>query len=589
MITERDYLYLAIEKAGCVVMVRHFDSAEKIRRSKIEYMSGNVGKLGMNMETVRKGYRLPEDYIHPDDREGFADAMARAFRLGNDFSYELRVIGDDGVLRRINMDVIFLKSEAQDFLVEYIFRELERYKSDNQDVNSSKEEDFSSIKLTREFIEQNMLEDYFNNYASSCDLYSAVLDMNGRLVIEPSGPKTYLGEFYNYMENLEHDQFFSKIKNSVVQDIGPLFMEMEEIGTGNVDTEGRLSAAPIVINGICCGIWVLYAHNASQAQKLFKVYRNQWSLSEVMSAHLSKLYSKSISVAEDITERDALEFEIQEKKIVNGIMSEMDEGELDLEKCFEKVGTLLDVDHVVYYKNDPVNPEVMNLEEFWSRSGKIDEGKQPFEWNHDHYDKEIQSKIRDEGIVIDSKSMTNRMRVEVFEGNVRAIMVFPIKRKKKYYGRLIFIENARERLWTESEVNFAREITKLVAKSVAAREENIGFTEDMEMMYSVLDAVDSVAFIRNNEDGKIVYSNNAFKKIFNSDMIGADSFRIVPKMTEDLSVLSDNPETSVKKKNNSKFTRYINELGGIFDVTEIYLDSKKGEKMAAVILIPAVG
>ena len=214
MITERDYLYLAIEKAGCVVMVRHFDSAEKIRRSKIEYMSGNVGKLGMNMETVRKGYRLPEDYIHPDDREGFADAMARAFRLGNDFSYELRVIGDDGVLRRINMDVIFLKSEAQDFLVEYIFRELERYKSDNQDVNSSKEEDFSSIKLTREFIEQNMLEDYFNNYASSCDLYSAVLDMNGRLVIEPSGPKTYLGEFYNYMENLEHDQFFSKIKNN---------------------------------------------------------------------------------------------------------------------------------------------------------------------------------------------------------------------------------------------------------------------------------------------------------------------------------------------------------------------------------------
>ena len=128
-----------------------------------------------------------------------------------------------------------------------------------------------------------------------------------------------------------------------------------------------------------------------------------------------------------------------------------------------------------------------------------------------------------------------------------------VKRKKKYYGRLIFIENARERLWTESEVNFAREITKLVAKSVAAREENIGFTEDMEMMYSVLDAVDSVAFIRNNEDGKIVYSNNAFKKIFNSDMIGADSFRIVPKMTEDLSVLSDNPETSVKKKNNSKF------------------------------------
>ena len=70
MNTERDYLYLAVEKAGCVVMVRHFDSAEKIRRSKIEYISDNVERIGMNIQTVKKGYRLPEDYIHPDDREG---------------------------------------------------------------------------------------------------------------------------------------------------------------------------------------------------------------------------------------------------------------------------------------------------------------------------------------------------------------------------------------------------------------------------------------------------------------------------------------------------------------------------------------
>ena len=586
MNTERDYLYLAVEKAGCVVMVRHFDSAEKIRRSKIEYLSDNVGRLGMNIQTVKNGYRLPEDYIHPDDREGFADAMARAFKLGNDFSYELRVIGDDGVLRRINMDVIFLKTEDKDFLVEYIFRELARYKQETV-VEQNEKEDHSSLQFTKEFIEQNMLEDYFNNYASSCDLYSTVLDLNGRIIVEPSGPKSYLGEFYNYMENLEYDPFFSKIKNSVVQDIGPLFMELEEIGTGSTYSEGRLSAAPIVINGICCGIWIMYAHNASQAQKLFKVYRNQWSIAEVMSSHLSKLYSKSISVAENISERDALEFEIQEKKIVNSIMSEMDEGELDLEKCFEKVGTLLGVDHVVYYMNDPANPENMNLGEFWSREGKAAMGKQPFEWNHDHYDKDIQMKIRDEGIVIDSKSMTNKMRVEVFEGNVRAIMVFPLKRKKKYYGRLIFIENSRERLWTEAEVNFAREITKLVAKSVAARDESIGFTEDLEMMYTVLDAVDSIAFIRNNDSGRIVYCNDAFKKLFNTDMIGADSFRIVPKAVEDMSVLSDNPKASEGKKNSTKYTRYINVLGGIFDVSEIYLDSKNGERMAAIILIPA--
>ena len=107
------------------------------------------------------------------------------------------------------------------------------------------------------------------------------------------------------------------------------------------------------------------------------------------------------------------------------------------------------------------------------------------------------------------------------------------------------------------------------------------------MMYTVLDAVDSIAFIRNNDSGRIVYCNEAFKKLFNTDMVGADSFRIVPKAVEDMSVLSDNPKASEGKKNSTKYTRYINVLGGIFDVSEIYLDSKNGERMAAIILIPA--
>ena len=588
MNTERDYLYLAAERTGCVVMVRRFDSAEKIRRSKIEYLSENADIFGMNIKTFRKGYRLPEDYIHPEDRAGFADAMRRAFISGNDFPYELRLIGDDGVLHRVNMDVIFLKNQDNDYLVEYICREIKSLQTDQQDNQESESDNRKDVKLTSEFIQENRINDYFDNFAGACELYSTVLDMNGHIISEPTGPTSYFGEFYNYLGNPEYGTFFMKIKNSVVQDSGPLFMEMEDGKTGNTNAERRLAAAPIAINGICCGIWLLYAHNAGQAQKLFKVYRHQWEIASTVSDHLTRLYNRLKTADENRYERDALEFEIKEKKLFNKMLSEIDDGNLKLGKYLEKAGKLLGVDHVVYYMNDPENAEVMNLVDFWSSRGKNSSGHQPFEWNHDHYDEEFQKKIREEGIVIDRNNMTNRMRVEVFEGNARAVMVFPVKKKRKYIGRLIFIENTRERAWTESEISFAKEMTKMLSKSLSEPDGSSGGSDNTDMLYTVFDALDVAVFVRNEEDGRIVYANPVIKDMIKMDLIGVDSFRIVPKMTDEVTVLSDNPDVVPEKKLVTRFKRYINQLGGIFDVTEIYLNFRTDEQMAAIILVPAV-
>ena len=588
MKTERDYLYLAVEKTGCIIMVRQFDSPEKVRRSRMVYISDNAGILGLNVNTIKNGYRLPEDYIHPEDREPFADAMRRAFMTVNDFSYELRVIGDDGVLRKINMDVIFLRSQKDDFMVEYICREIENFVPVPTDSRGQKISSNSEVKLTRDFIADNGINGYFDNFAASCELYSAILDMNGKVLAEPSGPKSYFGEFYNYLENPENEAFFQKIKNSVVQDVGPVFMEMEDGKVGESFQERRLAAAPIVIDGICCGIWILYAHNNNQAKKLFKVYRNQWTIAKNLSDHLSRLYDWSKSIDVDTRERDELDFEIKEKKIVNSMLSDLEDGSLDLEKYMEKAGKLLGVDFVVYYEYDDSNREVMHLRQFWSKRGKDSIGKQPFEWNHDHYSEEFQNRIKDGGLLIDRNTMTNKMRVEVFEGNARAIMVFPVKKDKDYFGRLIFIENTRERVWSEAETGFAREMARLVSKSIAIEEENISSGDGLDIPCSTFEALDLAVYVRDDEDGTIVYANTVLKNRFpGGDLVGLDSYRIVPRMTNEVSILSDNPDTVVEKKAYSRFTRYIEVMGGIFNVTEIYFKTRSDRQMVAVILHPA--
>ena len=186
-------------------------------------------------------------------------------------------------------------------------------------------------------------------------------------------------------------------------------------------------------------------------------------------------------------------------------------------------------------------------------------------------------------VVIDRNNMTNRMRVEVFEGKVRAIMVYPVKRGHKYFGRLIFIENTRERIWSESEKDFAKEMARAVAKLYASGEFEDSPALDNTML-DVFDSMEQDIFIRDNITGKVLYSNKHMNDRLGMDLVDKDSFRMIPKPQDEIPVA----EASDKKGRSTKFRRYINELGSIFDVTEISITWKNGEPASVMILTPAV-
>ena len=68
--------------------------------------------------------------------------------------------------------------------------------------------------------------------------------------------------------------------------------------------------------------------------------------------------------------------------------------------------------------------------------------------------------------------------------------------------------------------------------------------------------------------------------------MGQDSFRIIPKLTDEVPGVAETEGDSNSKS--TQFRRYINELGGIFDVTEISITWKNGEPASVIILSPAV-
>ena len=71
MLKELDIMQSALEKTGLVIVVTSISSSASLNRKRLEYISSNAEILGINPEALRQGYRLIDDYVHPDDWQRF--------------------------------------------------------------------------------------------------------------------------------------------------------------------------------------------------------------------------------------------------------------------------------------------------------------------------------------------------------------------------------------------------------------------------------------------------------------------------------------------------------------------------------------
>ena len=74
--SELEYLLAGLEESKCVVLVVGFSKEGSLRR-RMTYISPNAKDLGINQSVLVSGFRLPEDYIHIEDRAAFVEAVSR--------------------------------------------------------------------------------------------------------------------------------------------------------------------------------------------------------------------------------------------------------------------------------------------------------------------------------------------------------------------------------------------------------------------------------------------------------------------------------------------------------------------------------
>ena len=309
-----------------------------------------------------------------------------------------------------NVDIIHLPDRDGYKFLEFIIREIPKA-SQVTEVRSVQEPRMDGMKkINAEFLRDQHIDDIVNNFASVCELYSVVLDINGKKLVEPTGPATYLGEFYEMVFNPKYRKLYEDVVNCIADSGQAMYSEIDD---GNPDS--RLAAAPIFVDGKFFATWILYAHTKGQNQKLFKAFEHFSKNAEILSDTITRLYVGSVASGEEETIKHELDFERNAKEIMGKVLKVVAAGDrTNILELYENVGKLLDVDYIVYYAVDRQRVGHMNLVDYWSRTGKSEEAEAVFGWETDHYDVELQNKIKTEGLVIDKKNMTNQMRVEIF-------------------------------------------------------------------------------------------------------------------------------------------------------------------------------
>ena len=569
-----DYLTRALERTKSCVVVMKYTKDAPVTRTKLDYISENVQQLGMNLASLRGGFRLPKDYIHPEDRNGFIDALSMAAEKKTNFTYRVRLVGDDGVIRNVDVSSEYIDYDGDYYLIEYVFQEIVLQDGATTETKSSGKG--ARRLITKDVFRNEELGELFGFFANAYGLYSTVVDQDGHALLPPVGPEAYLGHYYDMFERPENKELLEGIKRSAMMQDTAVYMEIPD---GN--PESRVSAVPLMVSGVYLATWMLYAHDKSQTSALRMASREQYRFGELISGCIQKTVLSGKRTEREKEIEQQLDFEIRQKYVLaelQDLIRKEDSG--NIQTIIQRAAEVLEVDYAFLMYKNKRNGGREELTKAWSISGGL-----PPEWNHNSFSEEQRKQLSKEGYVVDQRTMTNQIRVTMFQGIARAAMLMPVPVDGEVIGRVVFMETRKERIWTDSEVHFARLIGRMLGETIEFSEGMGARRSTGRELLDIFHQLTINVFIRDDETGKVLFANDAINRRLGMDFKGQDSRKLIPDGRETYeSYPGTLREDEIPASGIRNWRRYINELGGIYDVTEIPLEWLDGRPATTVLL-----
>ncbi len=589
MVVENKYLRKAVEKAGCVVMVKSCHLTE--RKGRLDYISPNASMLGMNVALLNKGLKLTEDYIFPADRDRVMKTLLNAVEDGvKDYVHEYRMVGDDGQVYYVTNQICLSDIKGETITVEsYLTKKPGEDSEESPEGKKIVRGNRGQKHADKDNVEDDDIVKYGNIgtmmevFAKLSGLYSVYVNLEGKIVFLPNGPAADLGNFYDLFENPAYKEYYQYIKQVVTERNAPVILDREEGGTG------KIAAAPICMKNEILGFWMLGSYTEDETEKLKQIYEDQWAIAEIISEYLYKSKIAEIETAKSKGAGMKLREELARQNIVNEALNKINSKLIDsadevIDETLRDVGLHLDIEKIILYNIEWSEKNFYSMRNYWDVSGIAPDEELVETLPERMYIVEDAINHGDGRYMVDSTNMTETSKLDLMRYNFKAVIAYPLYLNDRFYGILFFAECKSERVWTKEELRFTQSISLVIQNMLENAEGDDNIRNVNKHLIETYNSFKEGIFIRDMQSGHVLFSNTAMNDMLGYDFTNRDSRELLTDLHDRFDNITGMRKPFITKNRVANWRRYIQKLDDIMDITEIQIEWLKGERASLIIL-----
>ncbi|MCR5701929.1 MAG: PAS domain-containing protein [Lachnospiraceae bacterium] len=584
---ENTYLSNAMFKMKSVLLVKSYHAGKR----SIKYISPNAGMLGMNVEALQKGYKLTEDYVHPEDRDSVIDTIYQAVANGvADYVQTCRMVRDDGkqiwvenqvTINRVSdgeAEVAFLMTDITEY--KEMEKELEKMSKGAAPAGESKAKaDNKATEKSSEIDIAGQLQLLAESFGKNIDYYIVAIRDDGSLITDPIGPNDDLGVFYDVFERPQYREQIKEALGQAKIQIIPKNLDIELSGISV-----HMIISPLVVDDDVKAYWVLSSINGKVLETINNVVEPQWRLAQAIIDN----YSAKDMASAEVKNRKIVEYKLHREKQERKTLQELldisyNDGEAGLGEMCQRMSVYLSVSHIGVYIE---NKEKRNAEKYftWDQTGEdvafFDKmGLAPAEMD------EIKAMMGTDSTICFTEKTSNPLLKEIITAtNMKVIAIRRMSVDFETGGYIVFADAGRDSEFEHNEKSFIDISSKMIQELVFSK--RLGVKKDVirDGFLETYDHIRDAVFVKNNESGEIIFANKAMEKLFGYSIVGMQAQDVVNDQMEQYRLIQGMRKRFIANNKVSKWQSYLKEVDQIMNVTEVQLSVFTNTNLSLVIL-----
>lgn len=582
---ENSYLSNVITKMKNVLIVKSYKAGKR----KLRYISPNAGLIGMNTDALCKGYKLTEDYIHPEDRDGVLDAIYQAVANGvTDYVQVYRMVRDDGKQIWVENEVTVNRISDGEAEISFLLTDITERKHMEKEIAVTMEEksttvenvsapgvDFGAVGTPSfDINDKNMISELQilqDALSTNADYYTLVVDTEGRQLTTPTGPVSDMGLFYDLVERPLYKEKFVSIAEQAKEQRIPL--------SESFDVEGmavHMVFAPLLLEDKVIAYWMLTSFSKNGEKILGDVTDKQWKLAGSIVKHF---HSKEL-VQKEAKGRKLAELKLHkeqsERRVIEDIVtSMMREREIALNEMCHKISAYLSVENIAIYLE---NKTAGNVENYyaWNQADEETPFFDTMELSKAEYGVMKECFKKDEMLVADTQSEDLFLK-EIARRTGQVVAIRRMKLDSGRQGYVVLGDENRGREFDITDLNFVEVIATIFGNFISYGDKKGSPDVVKSGVLESYDHIRDAIFVKDNRTGEIIFANKATGKLFGYNIVGMRATEVINDQMEQYRNIGGVKKRFIDNRKVMKWQTYMKELDQIMNIVEVRMETLYGE------------